>query len=198
VDLHGRFTSVNAGLLAEAGLPRDAVLDQHFASLVHAADRPTALTMVAETLGGHRHRLQMRFLGAKGPRMGIITKAPIHEQGKVVGALVDFDGERLIRVSTRERDKGVDVLVTDTGPGITSPHLARILEPMFTTRTAQGNRGLGYTIAHAISRFLRNTGYSVKVAEGGAEALALLAERSYDQILLGLRMKEMTGSRCTS
>jgi hypothetical protein len=87
----------------------------------------------------------------------------------------------------------VDVLVTDTGPGITSPHLARILAPMFTTRTAQGNRGLGLTIAHAISRFLRNTGYSVKVAEGGAEALALRAERSYDLILLGLRMKEMTG-----
>ncbi len=141
VDLHGRFTSVNAGLLAEAGLPRDAVLDQHFASLVHASDRPTALTMVAETLGGRRHRLQMRFLGAKGPRMGIITTAPIHEQGKVVDALgivveltaapdlpaisgdvtqlhqavsnllvnaeealVDFDGERLIRVGTRERD----------------------------------------------------------------------------------------------
>jgi two-component system NtrC family sensor kinase len=179
-------------------------------------------------------------------------------------ALVEFDGERLIRVITREGEKGVDVLVTDTGPGITSHHLARILEPMFTTRTAQGNRGLGLTIAHAIvrdhggslqvrsragegaeftlsfpasvatpvtaddaidaidgaaaaavapapgsilliedevtlrsaiSRFLRNTGYTVEVADGGSEALALLAEHSYDLILLDLRMKGMAGEQ---
>jgi CheY-like chemotaxis protein/anti-sigma regulatory factor (Ser/Thr protein kinase) len=172
-------------------------------------------------------------------------------------ALVEFDGERLIRVITREREKGVDVLVTDSGPGITSHHLAHVLEPMFTTRTAQGNRGLGLTIAHAIvrdhggslhvrsragegaeftlsfpalvatpvtaedaiaaavapttgsilliedevtlrsaiSRFLRNTGYSVEVAEGGGEALALLTEHSYDLILLDLRMEGMTGEQ---
>jgi two-component system NtrC family sensor kinase len=415
VDLHGRFTSVNAGFLTETGLRREEVIDQHFASMVDPADRPTALAMAAETLAGHRRRQQMRFLGANGPRMGMITTAPIHEQGEVVGALgiirdvtseeiaresdaqqarmaavgqslsrvanelnnplasllavaelqatsptmlpqdrrvieqiceqarrasrivsqlldstgeapqtagerqrldvnalvrraielhgygrrehgivveftatpdlpaisgdaiqlhqavsnllvnaeealVDFDGERLIRVITREGENGVDVQVTDTGPGITSHHLARILEPMFTTRNALGHRGLGLTITHAIvrdhggsldvrsragegaeftltfpvsiatpattnetsdgendavapatgsilliedeatlrsaiSRFLRNTGYTVDVAEGGSDALDLLAERSYDLILLDLRMKGITGEQ---
>ena len=81
-------------------------------------------------------------------------------------ALVDFDGERLIRVITRDGEKGVDVLVTDTGPGITSHQLARILEPMFTTRTAQGNRGLGLTIAHAI---VRDHGGSLEVRSRAGE-----------------------------
>lgn len=413
-DLNGLFTSVNAGFLTETGLQREEVLGQHFAAMVHPADRPTALALVAETLAGHRRRLQMRFLGANGPRMGMITTAPIHENGEVVGALgiirdvtndeiaretnaqqarmaavgqslsrvanelnnplasllavaelqatsatmlprdrraieqiceearrasrivsqlldttgeapqtagerqrvdvnalirraidlhgyglrehdivVEFnaapdlppilgdtiqlqqavsnllvnaeealighDGERRIRVLTRSGAKGVEVLVSDTGPGIASHHLSRILEPMFTTRTEQGNRGLGLTISHAIvrdhggtleaqsrpgegaaftlsfpvmtavatptatdgatttaeptstrsllliedevtlrsaiSRFLRNTGYMVDVAEGGAEALDLLADRSYDLILLDLRMKGLTGEQ---
>jgi len=156
----------------------------------------------------------------------------------------------------------VEVQVGDTGPGITSHHLPRILEPMFTTRTEHGHRGLGLTIANAIvrdhggvldvhsragegaaftlsfpastarltalpvttdhsgaaiaasvatrsllliedeatlrsaiSRFLRNTGYVVDVAEGGSDALDLLADRSYDLILLDLRMKGLTGEQ---
>ena len=42
---------------------------------------------------------------------------------------------------------------------------------------------------------MRNTGDAVEVAEGGSEALALLAERSYDLILLNFRMKGMTGEQ---
>ena len=418
-DLDGLFTSVNAGFLNESGLQREEVLGQHFSSMVYPADQPAAVAMVAETLAGHRRRLQMRFLGAKGPRMGIITTAPIHEHGAVVGALgiirdvtneeivresnaqqarmeavgqslsrvanelnnplasllavaelqatsptmlpqdrlvieqiceearrasrivsqlldstgeapqvsgarhrvdmnalvrhaielhgyglreygiviefsaaldlpaisgdaiqlhqavsnllvnaeealLDFDGARRIRVLTREGVKGVEVQVSDTGPGIASHHLARIFEPMFTTRAERGNRGLGLTISHAIgrdhggslevrsgagegaeftlafpvadaapaaapdaaapdaaaptvavdpstgsllliedeatlrnaiSRFLRNTGYAVDVAEGGSDALDLLATRSYDLILLDLRMKGMSGEQ---
>lgn len=414
-DLNGLFTSVNAGFLNEAGVQREDVIGQHFAAMVHPADRPTALAMVADTLAGQRRRLQMRFMGANGPRMGMITTAPIHENGEVVGALgiirdvtndeiaretnaqqarmaavgqslsrvanelnnplasllavaelqassptmlpqdrraieqiceqarrasrivsqlldttgeapqtagerqivdvnalirraidlhgyglrehgivVDFiaapelppisgdtiqlqqavsnllvnaeealighDGERRIRVLTRAGEKSVEVQVSDSGPGITSHHLSRIFEPMFTTRSEQGNRGLGLTISHAIvrdhggslevhsqpgdgaaftmsfpvtaavaapaptdgsatageeatstrsllliedevtlrsaiGRFLRNTGYTVDVAEGGSEALDLLADRSYDLILLDLRMKGLTGEQ---
>ena len=414
-DLHGHFTSVNAGFLKEAGLQREDVIGQHFAAMVHPADKAIARTMVAETLAGQRRRLQLRFVGANGPRMGMITTAPIHENGEVVGALgiirdvtneeiareanaqqarmaavgqslsrvanelnnplatllavaelhatsptmlpqdrqaieqiceqarrasrivsqlldstgeaphtagerslvdvnalirrvidvhgyglrahdievefnaaqdlpaisgdtiqlqqalsnllvnaeqalVGHDGERRIRVRTCEGHKGVEVQVSDTGPGITSHHLSRIFEPMFTTRSEQGNRGLGLTITHAIvrdhggsleahsragegaaftlsfpvmaavtspvttdgsatatveptftrsllliedevtlrsaiGRFLRNTGYLVDVAEGGSEALDLLADRSYDLILLDLRMKGLTGEQ---
>ncbi len=416
-DVNGLFTFANAAFLNEAGLRREEVLGQHFSSMVHPADRPTALAMVAETLAGQRRRLQMRFLGATGPRMGMITTAPIHEHGEVVGALgiirdvtndeirretsaqqarmaavgqslgrvanelnnplasllavaelqaasttmseqdrraidaiceearrasrivaqllestgeaphttgerqlidinalvrraidlhgygvrehgiviafdathdlpsisgdaiqlqqavsnilvnaeealIGHDGERRIQVLTREGAKGVEVQVSDKGPGIISHHLSRILEPMFTTRGKQGNRGLGLTISNAIvrdhggsldvhshpgegaaftltfpvapalpaangqttndqstvtatpvstrsllliedeatlrsaiGRFLRNTGYVVDVAEGGSGALDLLADRTYDLILLDLRMKGLTGEQ---
>ena len=76
-DLNGLFISVNPGFLKESGLQREEVLGHHFSSLVYPADQPAAVAMVAETLAGHRRRLQMRFLGANGPRMGIITTAPI-------------------------------------------------------------------------------------------------------------------------
>ena len=416
-DLNGLFTSVNAALLEEAGVQREDVLGQHFSVLVHPTDREAAITLVADTLAGQRRGLQLRLLGVKGLRMGMITTAPIHEHGEVVGALgiirdvtddeifretnaqqarmaavgqslsrvanelnnplasllavaelqatsttmlaqdrlaieqiceqarrasrivsqlldstgeapqtagerqlvdvnalirraielhgyglrehgivvefaaahdlpaisgdaiqlqqamsnllvnaeealIGYDGERRIRVRTRDGEKGVELQVSDTGPGITSHHLSRIFEPMFTTRTAHGNRGLGLTISHAImrdhggsldvhsrvgegatftlsfpvsaakpmalpattddtgtavpapvstrsllviedeatlrsaiSRFLRNTGYVVDVAEGGSDALDLLAERSYDLILLDLRMKGLSGEQ---
>ena len=412
-DLNGLFTSVNAGFLKEAGVKRDDVIGQHISAMVHPADREAVIALVADTLAGERRRLQLRFLGVNGPRLGLITTAPIHEHGDVVGALgiirdvtndeilretnaqqarmaavgqslsrvanelnnplasllavaelqatsttmqpqdrraieqiceqahrasrivstllestgeapqtagerqlveanalirrvidlhgyglrehgivvefeaapglpsiladaiqlqqaisnllvnaeealADHDGERRIRVITREGAKGVEVQVRDTGPGIPSHHLSRIFEPMFTTKTEQGNRGLGLTISHAIvrdhggvlevhsragegaefslsmpvslakasadadtgvtrtvpvltrsllliedeatlrsaiSRFLRNTGYVVDVAEGGSDALDLLAERSYDLILLDLRMKGLTGEQ---
>ena len=412
-DLNGLFTSVNAGFLKEAGVERDDVIGQHISAMIHPADREAAIALVADTLAGERRRLQLRFLGVNGPRLGLITTAPIHEHGEVVGALgiirdvtndeilretnaqqarmaavgqslsrvanelnnplasllavaelqatsttmqpqdrraieqiceqahrasrivstlldstgeapqtagerqlvevnalirrvielhgyglrehdimVEFeagpdlpsisadaiqlqqaisnvlvnaeealanhDGERCIRVITREGAKGVEVQVRDTGPGIAPHHLSRIFEPMFTTKTEQGNRGLGLTISHAIvrdhggvldvhsragegaefslcmpvplakssadadnvvsetapvltrsllliedeatlrsaiSRFLRNTGYLVDVAEGGSDALDLLAERSYDLILLDLRMNGLTGEQ---
>ena len=413
VDLDGRFTSVNAGFLHSAGLRREEVLGHHFSSMVHPADRPAAVAMVAETLAGHPRKLQLRFLGASGARVGMITTAPIHEHGEVVGALgiirdvtndeirretnahqarlaavgqslsrvanelnnplasllavaelqatsptmlaqdrraieqiceqahrasrivsllldstgdashaagqrgrvdvnalvrraiewhgygwrehgivveftagedlpsmsgdsiqlhqavsnlltnaeealIDADGARCIRVVTRAGATGVEVQVSDTGPGIASHDLSRVFEPMFTTRADGGHRGLGLTIARtiaqdhggalevyshagdgavftlsfpatmapttaardtdaplgapvpkgsllliedeitlrsAISRFLRNAGYMVDVADGGAEALDLAADRPYDLILLDLRMNGLTGEQ---
>jgi PAS domain S-box-containing protein len=413
VDVDGLFTSVNAGFLHSAGLQREEVLGQHFSVMVHPADRPTAVAMVAETLAGHPRKLQLRFLGASGARVGMITTAPIHEHGEVVGALgiirdvtndeirretnahqarlaavgqslsrvanelnnplasllavaelqatsptmlaqdrraieqiceqahrasrivsllldstgdashtagqrgrvdvnalvrraiewhgygwrehgivvdftagedlpamsgdaiqlhqavsnlltnaeealIDADGARCIRVVTRAGATGVEVQVSDTGPGIATHELARVFEPMFTTRADGGHRGLGLTIARtiaqdhggaleahsragegavftlsfpalpepttaprdtdaplgapvpkgsllliedeitlrsAISRFLRNAGYVVDVADGGAEALDLAADRPYDLILLDLRMNGLTGEQ---
>jgi PAS domain S-box-containing protein len=413
VDANGLFTSVNAAFLSAAGVPREEVLGQHFSAMVHPADRPTAVSMVADTLAGHRRQLQLRFMGASRELMGMMTSAPIHEHGEVVGALgiirdvtneeilretnaqqqrlaavgqslsrvanelnnplasllavaelqatsptmlaqdrlaieqiceqarrasrivsllldstgdapsaaderrrvdvnalvrraiewhgygrrehgivveftagedlpamsgdaiqlqqaisnlltnaeealVDVDGARCIRVVTQAGATGVEVQVSDTGPGIMTHQLPRIFEPMFTTRAERGHRGLGLTIARAIvqdhggalevhscaghgatftlsfpalaepttaardtdaalavpvpmgsllliedeamlrsaiSRFLRNTGYVVDVAAGGAEALDLVADRRYDLILLDLRMNGLTGEQ---
>ena len=412
-DVDGRFTSVNAGVLMAAGMTRDELLGQHFDTLVHPAERAAANEMVTATLAGERRRTQMRFMSAKGARLGMITTAPIHEEGVVVGALgivrditdeevmreshaqqsrqaavgqslsrvanelnnplasllavaelqatspdmlpanrqaideiceqarrassiisqllgatgeapqaagarvsidvnalvrrvldlhgyglrehgivmdlalaadlpvvsgdalqlqqavsnlltnaeealAGYPGERRIHLATRAAVDGIDIEVGDSGPGITPHHLTRILDPMFTTRTAAGNRGLGLTIAHAIvrdhggmlavksqpgegaiftlslpllsaaaapdgatgdlaasdritrsllliedevtlrtaiSRFLRNSGYLVDVSASGADALDRLGERTYDLILLDLRMKGLTGEQ---
>jgi CheY-like chemotaxis protein len=173
-------------------------------------------------------------------------------------ALASYPGERWIRIATRPAADGIDIEVGDSGPGITPHHLTRILDPMFTTRTGAGNRGLGLTISHAIvrdhggtlairshpgegatftlslpllsapavpggatgdlatanritrsllliedevtlrtaiSRFLRNSGYAVDVSASGADALDRLGERTYDLILLDLRMKGLTGEQ---
>jgi PAS domain S-box-containing protein len=304
VDTEGRFTSVNAGFLREAGVTREQVLGHHFLSLVDHADRAEAQQVMTATLAGGRHRAQVRCIGLTGSRLTMVTSAPIHESGVVVGALgivrditndeiqretrvqqarlaavgqslgrvanelnnpltallavaelqaasptlqdddrraveqmleqarrasrivnqlldssddaatmgghavvdanavmrralevhgyglralsveleVDLasgampvqgdalqlqqalsnlitnaeqalaerEGVRQLKVSTRRVGSEVRIAVQDNGPGILPNHLARILEPMYTTRSSRGHRGLGLTISHTI------------------------------------------------
>ncbi|MBY0490060.1 MAG: PAS domain S-box protein [Gemmatimonadaceae bacterium] len=307
VDLQGRFTSVNPAFLNEAGLTRAQVLGQHYVMLVDPADRREAEMAMAATLMGERRRNQLRCLGAQGSRLTMVTSAPIHEGGHVVGALgivrditndevqreargqqarlaaigqslgrvanelnnplasllalaelqidsptladddrkaleqivdearrasrivnqllegssevrsstdqpgriplntvlrraldlqgyslrsarihlvtdladtllevdgdplqlqqvftniianaeqalVDYTGERELRVQSRLEGPHVVVEIADSGPGIPASDLPRVIEPMFTTRSLRGHRGLGLTIAHAIVR----------------------------------------------
>jgi PAS domain S-box-containing protein len=67
-------------------------------------------------------------------------------------ALRDHDGQRQLQLSSSRRGEQVCIAVADSGPGIMSHHLDRIMEPMFTTRGAHGHRGLGLTITHTIVR----------------------------------------------
>ncbi|HEY0930119.1 MAG TPA: PAS domain S-box protein [Gemmatimonas sp.] len=442
VDLDGRFTSVNQCLLDETGLRREQVIGMHFTNLVDNVDHPQALQAIQATLGGQRLRLHIRCLSFTGPRMAMVTSAPIHASGQVVGALaivrdvtndeiqreaqlqqarlaavgqslgrvanelnnplasllavaelhvtspqlIDDDrramqqmveearrasrivnqlldttgeapqiggrrsaldlgtvlrraldlfshsfkaqsigvstmlesalpmvhgdplqlqqvvsnlltnaeqalaecsGDRVLELEARADGETVLLTVRDNGPGILPQHLRRVIEPMFTTRSARGQRGLGLTIAHAIvrdhggqldvlsrfgegvtaivrlpvagapaladrrltprsteavsaitealarpgmsrstpiaspatlprpaapvsgstillledeatlrsaiSRFLRTLGYEVDVAQDGRAALDALHARSYDLILLDLRMQGITG-----
>jgi two-component system NtrC family sensor kinase len=67
-------------------------------------------------------------------------------------ALSDHDDQRQLQLSSSRRGEQVCIAVADSGPGIMSHHLDRIMEPMFTTRGAHGHRGLGLTITHTIVR----------------------------------------------
>lgn len=87
VDVGGRFTSVNAGFLTESGLTRQQVLGQHYLALVDPADRREAEQVMNATLAGERRRAQIRCLGVQGSRLTMVTSAPIHENGVIVGAL---------------------------------------------------------------------------------------------------------------
>lgn len=307
VDLEGRFTSINQGFLNESGLRREQIMGQHFSTMVDAVDRPQALEAMRATLAGERLRLHLRCLTYNGPRMAMITSAPVHASGKVVGALgivrdvtddeiqretqsqqarlaavgeslgrvanelnnplasllavaelhvaspslseidrsvmeqivdearrasrivnqlldttgeapqvggtrssvdlnavlrraldlfrhslkaqsvrveanfarglpevhgdplqlqqvitnlltnaeqalTEFNGERMLLVDTASDGDTVVLQLRDNGQGISPQHLPRVLEPMFTTRSTRGQRGLGLTIAHAIVR----------------------------------------------
>ena len=87
VDADGRFTSVNAGFLSEAGLTREQVLGQHFLALVEPVDRPLADREMRATLAGERRRVQLRCRAEHGSRLAMVTTAPFTEGNVVVGAL---------------------------------------------------------------------------------------------------------------
>ncbi len=61
-------------------------------------------------------------------------------------------GQRHVTVGARRcRGEGVELNVTDSGPGIPAEHLARVFEPFFTTKDAGMGMGLSVcqTIVHA-------------------------------------------------
>ncbi|HYW30138.1 MAG TPA: response regulator, partial [Gemmatimonas sp.] len=73
---------------------------------------------------------------------------------------------REIHIETAADATHVQVLVTDTGGGISEADARRVFEPMFTTRSGRNSRGLGLTITRSI---VRDHGGSVsfRVADNG-------------------------------
>jgi two-component system sensor kinase FixL len=57
--------------------------------------------------------------------------------------------ERLIRVRARRREGSeVEVMVSDTGPGIAAEKIEQIFEPFFTTKTS--GMGIGLSVSRTI------------------------------------------------
>jgi signal transduction histidine kinase len=67
-----------------------------------------------------------------------------------------------LTVATRPRAAGVEVVVEDTGEGISEDVRSRVFDPFFTTR-GPGHMGLGLTVAHGV--VTRSSG-RVEVASG--------------------------------
>ncbi|HLY77147.1 MAG TPA: ATP-binding protein [Thermoplasmata archaeon] len=55
-----------------------------------------------------------------------------------------------IRLETKTTPEGVEIAITDSGPGIPDPVLPHIFEPFFTTKTDGKGTGLGLAICHGI------------------------------------------------
>lgn len=63
-------------------------------------------------------------------------------------ALHDATGERLIEIRTRHRKGFVEMIITDTGPGVAADHKSKLFEPFFTTKPE--GMGLGLSTARSI------------------------------------------------
>jgi signal transduction histidine kinase len=79
-----------------------------------------------------------------------------------------------VRNETRERRKGFSIEVADSGPGIPKEHLARVWEPLFTTKVddsgKQAGTGLGLTIVESIVSDLNGAKSATRdSALGGAQ-----------------------------
>jgi signal transduction histidine kinase len=70
-----------------------------------------------------------------------------------------YCGNPTIQVSTRLSGRGVDIIVTDNGPGISPENLGKIREPLFTTK----NFGTGLGIP-AVEQILEQHGGGLDIA----------------------------------
>jgi signal transduction histidine kinase len=82
----------------------------------------------------------------------------------VKNGLEALDGDGVVTVATRPGDSGVEITVTDTGPGLSSEQRTHLFVPGFTTK-ASGS-GLGLTI---VERIVHDHGGTIvaEAAEGG-------------------------------
>lgn len=67
-----------------------------------------------------------------------------------LNAVQAMDGAGRLSIRTVETGKNVEVIVSDTGPGLSEAVLARMFEPFFTTKPSGQGTGLGLAISSEI------------------------------------------------
>ena len=91
----------------------------------------------------------------------------INARDAVLEVRTDEKGKGVIEVATgifsRERE-WVEILVRDTGKGISGKDLNRIFEPFFTTKEVGKGTGLGLSISYGI---IKDHSGEIEVAETG-------------------------------
>jgi signal transduction histidine kinase len=77
------------------------------------------------------------------------------------------DGAGTVEVGWKETEKGVEIRVTDSGPGIPENLLTRVCEPGFTTRRESGGTGLGLFITRMVVENTHGGTFNIGNAPGG-------------------------------
>jgi PAS domain S-box-containing protein len=193
VDEEGNFTSVNAAFERATGRTRDAVIGDHFTIFIDPRDRDAVWGLFVGALHGVRQQGEIRYMAASGEaRWAHVIAAPVMMQGRVAGALA------VLRDVTEERQLRARLALYETesgGTAVSSPADAPSEEPPEASPVSLAVLVVDDepAIRTAVARYLSSLGHMVDVAASGREALARLASRSFDLILLDLRMPDMAG-----
>ena len=75
----------------------------------------------------------------------------------ILNAYQAIDGKGTLTLESRAAGGGVEVTVTDTGPGIPIEALPSVFEPFFTARSESEGSGLGLAISRLIVEELNGT-----------------------------------------
>jgi signal transduction histidine kinase/ligand-binding sensor domain-containing protein len=115
-----------------------------------------------------------------GQDAGQLTVMP-QELGRVVLNLLNnaFDAvrgraESVVTVSSRRHGSGVEICVSDNGPGIRPEIRERIFEPFFTTKATGEGTGLGLSLSYDIVTKGHGGSMTVGESEGGGATFSVL------------------------
>jgi signal transduction histidine kinase len=114
----------------------------------------STLAIVGVSLGRDRVRLE-REIAPDLPRVrgdsGALKQLFLNLLKNAGEALEETGGTVRVRAARSAEGRGVEVSVSDDGPGIDPAHAERIFEPFFTTKAAGRGTGLGLSICRRIA-----------------------------------------------
>lgn len=115
----------------------DAALKLSFDDVRHRARVQRHFNEVPQVLGNETRLVQVMLNLVTNAAQSIAPGSPDDNQITLEVKLAETPGE-------------VEVIVTDTGVGISEDHLPKVFEPFFTTKPAGEGTGLGLSICHRL------------------------------------------------
>jgi signal transduction histidine kinase len=98
----------------------------------------------------------------------------------IMNGLEAIEGAGKIAIRTRNIAEGrVELVISDTGRGIPGDLLPRIFDPFFSTKTEQGNSGLGLSVVYGlVSKFQGSINVKSREGQGTEVCIQLPAATS--------------------